>query len=160
MNSCGYTKLAYSILNEGFKTTYRYTPESEAKREWDCVTSYEYGQPYPEPFYFDARSIDAPYYRSPWREFTGIRGRVSLKAKEMEPEAGETDVQCMEKLLIEESALELAFEGHRWFDLRRTTRPRLEKTYSGTTYVLEENDSRYTIRIPSEAIEANPGLAN
>lgn len=43
---------------------------------------------------------------------------------------------------------------------RRTTRPRLEKTYSGTTYVLEENDSRYTIRIPSEAIEANPGLAN
>ena len=58
VNRCGYTKLAYSILNEGFKTTYRYTPESEAKREWDCVTSYEYGQPYPEPFYFDARSID------------------------------------------------------------------------------------------------------
>ena len=60
----------------------------------------------------------------------------------------------------DERRRELCFEGHRWFDLRRTTRPRLEKTYSGTTYVLEENDSRYTIRIPSEAIEANPGLAN
>lgn len=62
--------------------------------------------------------------------------------------------------IYDERTRELAFEGHRWFDLRRTTRPRLEKTYSGTTYVLEENDSRYTIRIPREAIEANPGLAN
>ena len=75
----------------------------------------------------------------------------------------EIEVMSQEALLAEiqeERTKELAFEGHRWFDLRRTTRPRLEKTYSGTTYVLEENDSRYTIRIPSEAIEANPGLAN
>lgn len=62
--------------------------------------------------------------------------------------------------IYDERTRELAFEGHRWFDLRRTTRPRLEKKYGGTTYVLEENDPRYTIRIPSEAIEANPGLAN
>ena len=55
---------------------------------------------------------------------------------------------------------ELAFEGHRWFDLRRTTRPQLTKTYQGETYTLEQNDSRYTVRIPSAAIEANPGLAN
>ena len=62
--------------------------------------------------------------------------------------------------IYNERTRELAFEGHRWFDLRRTTRPRLEKTFSGTKFVLEENDSRYTVRIPSEAIEANPGLAN
>lgn len=62
--------------------------------------------------------------------------------------------------IYNERTRELAFEGHRWFDLRRTTRPRLEKTFSGVTSVLEENDPRYTIRIPSEAIEANPGLAN
>ena len=62
--------------------------------------------------------------------------------------------------IYDERTRELAFEGHRWFDLRRTTRPRLEKTFGGTSYVLEENDSRYTIRIPSEAIEANPELAN
>lgn len=55
---------------------------------------------------------------------------------------------------------ELAFEGHRWFDLRRTTRPELTKTYRGTTYTLEQNDSRYTVRIPADAIEANPNLAN
>ena len=54
---------------------------------------------------------------------------------------------------------ELAFEGHRWFDLRRTTQPVLTKKYQNSTYTLEKNDSRYTLRIPSEAIEANPGLA-
>lgn len=53
---------------------------------------------------------------------------------------------------------ELAFEGHRWFDLRRTTRQELTKTYKGETYVLQKDDSRYTLRIPSEAIAANPGL--
>ena len=53
---------------------------------------------------------------------------------------------------------ELAFEGHRWFDLRRTTLPELVKTYQGETYVLEQGDERYTLRIPPEAIEANPGL--
>ncbi len=53
---------------------------------------------------------------------------------------------------------ELAFEGHRWFDLRRTTRPQLTKTYNGETYVLEKDDPRYTLRIPAAAIEANPGL--
>ena len=59
-----------------------------------------------------------------------------------------------------ERCRELAFEGHRWFDLRRTTRPELTKTYRGTTYTLEHNDSRYTVRIPADAIEANPNLAN
>lgn len=35
------------------------------------------------------------------------------------------------KEILEERALELAFEGHRWFDLRRTTRPRIEKVLNG-----------------------------
>ncbi len=79
--------------------------------------------------------------------------------------AKETSINNMgkEELITEilaERNRELAFEGHRWFDLRRTTRPRIEKTYDTTKYVLEENDSRYTIRIPTEAIENNPNLAN
>ena len=78
--------------------------------------------------------------------------------------AKETAVEAMsdEALLseiLEERARELAFEGHRWFDLRRTTRPRIERTYRNETFVLEQDDPRYTIRIPSEAISANPGLA-
>lgn len=79
--------------------------------------------------------------------------------------AKETAVRAMDANelydeLLTERARELAFEGHRWFDLRRTTQPRIEKTYDSKTYVLEAGDSRYTIPIPSEAIEANPSLAN
>ena len=62
--------------------------------------------------------------------------------------------------ILNERARELAFEGHRWFDLRRTTRPRLEKTVRGERYVLEADDPRYTLLIPKEALEANPGLYN
>lgn len=62
--------------------------------------------------------------------------------------------------IINERARELAFEGHRWFDLRRTTRPRIEKVLSEKTYVLKQDDPRYTVPIPKEAIAANPGLAN
>lgn len=64
------------------------------------------------------------------------------------------------KEILEERALELAFEGHRWFDLRRTTRPRIEKVLNGQAYLLEQDDSRYTLRIPQSAIAANPGLLN
>ena len=63
--------------------------------------------------------------------------------------------------ILNERTRELAFEGHRWFDLRRTTRPRIEKTLlGGQTVILEQNDERYTLRIPQSAIEANPNLSN
>ena len=61
--------------------------------------------------------------------------------------------------IYDERFRELAFEGHRWFDLRRTNRPELTKTYDGETYILQKDDERYTLRIPPEAIQSNPGLA-
>lgn len=76
-----------------------------------------------------------------------------------------TAVEAMSKTelveeILKERARELAFEGQRWFDLRRTTRPRIEKVVQEKTYVLEQDDSRYTLRIPEEAIAANPDLNN
>jgi len=61
--------------------------------------------------------------------------------------------------ILKERRLELAFEGHRWFDLRRTTREEITKTYGTDTYTLQQDDSRYTLRIPSDAMAANPLLA-
>lgn len=62
--------------------------------------------------------------------------------------------------ILNERELELAFEGHRWFDLRRLDRPEIQKKYNAESYILKQNDARYTIKIPAEAISANPNLAN
>ncbi len=72
------------------------------------------------------------------------------------------------KALLEEIAdermRELALEGHRWYDLRRTSRKAIRKvfmdmnTWEDVVYDLNENDVRYTLRIPKEAIENNPNL--
>jgi len=74
-------------------------------------------------------------------------------------EVGGLQADSLLSLILLERRKELAFEGHRWFDLRRTTREELTKTYAGETYTLAQDDERYTLRIPSEAIAANPELA-
>lgn len=80
--------------------------------------------------------------------------------------AAEIDAMSQSELVAEiadERFRELALEGHRWYDLRRTTRPRIVKEYYDTdfmpqTVVIEENDSRYVIPLPKEATEGNPNL--
>ncbi|MBN1990016.1 MAG: RagB/SusD family nutrient uptake outer membrane protein [Bacteroidales bacterium] len=60
--------------------------------------------------------------------------------------------------VLAERYRELALEGHRWFDLRRTTQPRLVKTFNGETFTLNQGDARYTIPFPKEAKENNSNL--
>ena len=65
--------------------------------------------------------------------------------------------------IMDERARELVFEGHRWYDLRRTTRPEIVKTYYNEefeefTATLYADDPKYTIPFPKEAIENNPNL--
>lgn len=82
--------------------------------------------------------------------------------------SAEVEAMNQEQLIAEiadERARELALEGHRWYDLKRTTRPRIVKTYMDVNFeeqqmVIEQNDSRYVIPFPAEATESNPNLKN
>lgn len=68
------------------------------------------------------------------------------------------DQEALINAILKERTCELCFEGHRWFDLRRTTQQSITKVYEGVEYILDEHDSRYTMPIPNEAINANPNL--
>ena len=59
-----------------------------------------------------------------------------------------------------ERRLELCFEGHRWFDLRRTTRPALgERTgYKNAKASLAKDDPRYVLQIPQKELSVNPEI--
>lgn len=89
-----------------------------------------------------------------------------LLANRMTPQAfslkkAKTDDLRGEKLLAEillQRRLELAGEGHDWFDFKRTTQPELTKTVRGEVFTLPAGDPRYTIKLPKEAVENNPLL--
>lgn len=53
---------------------------------------------------------------------------------------------------------ELMFEFHRWYDLRRYGMPRLEHSYAGKTYVLEQGDPMYILQIPERELDYNPRM--
>lgn len=69
------------------------------------------------------------------------------------------------QLIRLERRRELAFEQHRWFDLRRWDQPEIKHLYitnletgEGEEVILSKGDSRYTLPIPQTAFESDPSL--
>lgn len=72
-------------------------------------------------------------------------------------DAKNTSEELLEFILAERGR-ELAFEGLRWFDLRRFGCPQISHKLDEKEYTLNEKDSRYTLPIPREAKESNSNL--
>lgn len=107
-NRDGRRKLAYALVNAGVASTYNNTAISDKTNLMNTFDS--------PPYDFDARNGDAPTrYRSSWHLATGIRGRAMVKSNTVEGDS----TLAIENSIIQEGALELAFEGHRWGDLVR-----------------------------------------
>lgn len=49
---------------------------------------------------------------------------------------------------MNERQREVAFEGYRWFDLRRNDQKEIKHTYNDVERILQKNDPRYTIAFP------------
>ncbi|EHO12242.1 RagB/SusD family nutrient uptake outer membrane protein [Myroides odoratimimus] len=60
--------------------------------------------------------------------------------------------------ILDERNKEFALEGHRWFDLRRLNQKKIVHKFGNDTFILTENDLRYTLPFPKEARENNPNL--
>jgi starch-binding outer membrane protein, SusD/RagB family len=69
-----------------------------------------------------------------WNKNLGIRGRAGLTLKAMPTE---NIKDAIEDIIMEERALELAFEGKRWFDLVRVANRR------GASYLAEKVAAKY-----------------
>lgn len=82
-----------------------------------------------------------------------------------------TDKEALLNFIYQERRREFFFQGHRWFDLRRTGMPSITHFYTpvngtgsgatfGTTlkFVLNQNDPGYTIELPAKEMLLNPGL--
>ncbi|MFD2162125.1 RagB/SusD family protein [Paradesertivirga mongoliensis] len=130
-NQVGLDSISDALLNIGIQNTFR--PASLPSNRTNIMQTVKDVN---SPFYFDARNGDAPTFRAPWYRNDGIRGSNGLLPAKVDsasyfdmsnpgdPQKPFTDEagfrRAMEDLLLEEAALELAFEGNRWPDLLRT----------------------------------------
>ncbi|GAB2618899.1 hypothetical protein GCM10026987_15640 [Belliella aquatica] len=113
----GLSRLARSFVNNGIHV--EYTPPGFNKNLMDA-TEVMNTLFYPAPYDFDAREGQFPFLRGPWYRHLGVRTRANLPSVVMPDDLeGQAEVVWTEDLIIDESALELAFEGHRWQTLLR-----------------------------------------
>ena len=75
--------------------------------------------------------------------------------------ASDFNLQSLLEYVWEERRRELCFEGHRWFDLRRTTRPAMERVgYENEVARLRMDDPRYVLQIPQRELSVNPSIGS
>ncbi|HPR30760.1 MAG TPA: RagB/SusD family nutrient uptake outer membrane protein [Prolixibacteraceae bacterium] len=114
-NRDGQHRIAYSILNNGIRANYPGADTTAAANDYTKRQQTFLDFPYD----FDARTTGIsdvpPNLRQPWFRNMGVRGRVYLQPLEVTGDS----LTVIESQILDECALELAFEGQRWGDLVR-----------------------------------------
>ncbi|MET3025739.1 RagB/SusD family nutrient uptake outer membrane protein [Flavobacterium sp. UW10123] len=88
-----------------------------------------------------------------------IKNRYSAAGyTQLEGEVNTMNKADLTNFIYEERHREFAVEGHRWFDLRRTTQKQIVHKFLSTESTLIQNDPRYTIIYPANARLNNPNL--
>lgn len=155
-NRDGQGRLAYALANWGLISTFYYGAftsagtiapgnffelESEITHEGFGTNRTTFAES--SPYYFDARD-NASIVRGVWYRNSGIRGRATMPRWQFPGiEYGPGTVSGygsvmtafnvpqadLEDKIVEESALELAFEGERWSDLMRIAKRRHDPAF-------------------------------
>ncbi|HJZ39919.1 MAG TPA: RagB/SusD family nutrient uptake outer membrane protein [Bacteroidales bacterium] len=93
---------------------------------------------------------DGILYKSAWG--TGPRTRANLKGVSVvDPRL----VVPVEDLIVEERALELAYEGHRWFDLMRIARHRSDPAYLAEKIAAKFDDDQKREEVKNRLMDMN-----
>lgn len=111
-NRDGFTKLAYSLVNQGIPEAYDNTAITDKTNLMNTLDL-------PNPYKFDGRMGNIPNFRGPWYRNIGIRKRANVVNFPLTATNQTDSIAQIEAGIIEEQALETAFEGTRWADLLR-----------------------------------------
>ena len=93
---------------------------------------------------------DGILYKSAWG--TGPRTRANLKGVSVDDPR---IVEPVEDLIVEERALELAYEGHRWFDLMRIARHRSDPAYLAEKIAAKFDDENKREEVKNRLMDMN-----
>lgn len=123
-NRQGMPKLGYALFNNGIGGTYDSVGSTD-------ITKWMHTLDLPYPFNFDARykQTAIPFFRGIWYRNIGVRRRANLPNYVMTATTKADSLVQVENGLIEETALENAFEGTRWADLLRVARRRNDPAF-------------------------------
>ena len=100
-------------------------------------------------------------------ETTALKALNDLREKRFTPGAPDVEVSgltgsALVDKIRQERRLELCFEFHRWFDLRRYGMPSIKHVWNDgkgpVEYVLQEKDPGYTLPIPEVVMNQNRAL--
>ena len=89
-------------------------------------------------------------YASAWG--TGTRVRANLKGLSV---ADPRVVETVENLIMEERAMELAFEGQRWFDLMRIAKHRADPAYLAEKVAAKFSDKQKREEVKNRLMDVN-----